>query len=361
MSVLIQRLAQLQQSLGTILVVGAGVGTDLPAWRELHGERLILAEAHPRQAEELARRVESSRGEDVWPLAIVATPTKQATLQILNNPLHSSLKPPVGLAQHYPNLRVIAQTEITARSLDESVESLTLATNHLHLLVLDAPGQAGELLTNTPPQVLQAFTWIIVHCGVEPLYADDKGLSDVTSLLRDIGFDIEAEDPEAIYPQATILLKRNDMRVEINHLKTRLRKRDEECAAQTNLAAERDKQLQKLTQERDENAKLADQHKAELDQATQQTTEQQKIAADRQAQLQKVTHERDEQAQLATKHKAELDKANKQNQERITRIAQLEDEQAEVTQRQIRINQEMAKAEAQIDLIKDVVLREPGM
>lgn len=413
-----------QEPIETILVIGAGAGNDLPAWRELHGKRLVLAEAHPRLSEELACRIEPSRGEEAWSLAIVATPSQHAMLQVLNNPAYNSLLSPQGLVRHYPNLRTVNQTEVAARSLAESIEGLGLDARHPHLLMLDAPGQAGALLEATPAQVLQSFTWIMVRCGMEPLYADEMGLSDVKTLLRGIGFDVLVDDPEAIYPQTASLFKRNDDRVRISQLEAQLHKRGEEYAVQAKLVAqhqaERDKvtqqaaeqqklaadryaQIQKLTQERDEQAKLVAQHQAESDKiaqqaaeqqklatdyyaqaqkltlerdeqtkqvaqhqadsekAAQQAAEQEKLAADRHTQIQKLTQERDEQAKLAVQHKAELDKVSKQNQERAARIVQLENEHNELGQRQARLNQEMIKAEAQIDLIKDVLLRDPGL
>src|SRR3546814_9987466 len=54
MKLLIQRLAhEMQGTPGTILVVGAGTGAEIPLWRELASPHLVLVEAHPRQAEEL--------------------------------------------------------------------------------------------------------------------------------------------------------------------------------------------------------------------------------------------------------------------------------------------------------------------
>jgi hypothetical protein len=488
MKLLIQRLAhEMQGTPGTVLVVGAGTGAEIPLWRELGSPHLVLVEAHPRQAEELARRISSAHHEEVWPLAVVATPTAHATLQILNNPLYSSLKPPHELTRYYPNLRVVGQAEVAARSLSESIESLALDASSTHLLVVDAPGQAWDLLSATPVRLLQSFACIIVRCGMTPLYAGDRGRADIAGLLEKAGFDIELDDPDAIYPQATALLKRNDVRVRITHLEAQLRKREDEYTAQVKLGVERDArlqqltqdhdgqtrlagqhktaleeatqragvqqkladdrlaqlqkliqerdaqtklavqfkadldktsqqlveqqklasggqvQLQKLTQERDEQVKLAQQCKAEqgkasqqlaeqqklasdrqaqlqkltqeheaqtslatqlkadLDKASQQLAEQQKLASDRQAQLQKLTQERDEQTKLAAQLKADLDKTSKQNQDRGARIAQFESEHADLNQRQARLNQEMIKAEAQIDLIKDVLLREPGL
>src|SRR3546814_19096688 len=65
----------------TVLVVGAGDGADLPLLRRLGASRLILAEAHPGQAEVLSRRIDPAHGEEVWSLAITAKPMEQAPLR----------------------------------------------------------------------------------------------------------------------------------------------------------------------------------------------------------------------------------------------------------------------------------------
>lgn len=312
MKLMIQRLAhEMQGAPGTVFVVGAGTGAELPLWRELTCPRLVLAEAHPKQAEELARRIHPARNEEVWAQAIVANPATHATLQILNNPLYSSLQSPNELTRHYPNLRVTDQVKVAARSLGESIESLTLDAASAHLLVIDAPGQAWNLLSTTPVRLLQLFACIVVRCGLTPLYAGDRGRSDITGLLENAGFDVELDDPDAIHPRATVLLKRNDIRVKVSRLEAQLRKREDEYATKVKLGAERDARLQQITQERDEQATLISRHKAELDEANKTLTEQQKAIADQQEMVQTLTAERDTQTKLAAEHMAELDKITK--------------------------------------------------
>lgn len=340
MRTLIQQLVE--QSPGenaTILMVGAGNGAELPLLRQLGGSRLVLVEAHSGQAEVLARRIDPARGEEVWPRAITGAAVEQATLHVVNNPGFSSLKSPMGLVEHFPNLREIRQSSVPARSLAESIETLVLDAAANHLLVLDAPGQAFDLLSATPPRALQSFARMIVRCGVEPLYADDKGMEEVLEVLRNIGFDAGSEDPEAIYPQTAVMLARNDTRVEKLRLETLVAQVSAECETQTLLANQRGQEIERLARGRDhatalaqkykteldaaiadtaridkltrigdEQAKLTAQHKAELDKVAQAATEQQKLVADRDAQIQKLTQERDAQARRAAQDKAELDK-----------------------------------------------------
>src|SRR3546814_12782609 len=77
-----------------------------------------------------------------------------------------------------------------------------------------------------------------------------------------------------------------------------------------------------------------------LDKATQIAAQHQKLSTDRQETVERLT---------------------KQNQERTSRISKLEAEHVVLEQRQARLNEEMIKAEAQVDLIKDILLRDAGL
>jgi len=123
---------------------------------------------------------------------------------------------------------------------------------------------------------------------------------------------------------------------------------------QAKLAAERQAQNQQLTLAKDEQAKLAAERQAQNQQLTLAKDEQAKLAAERQAQNQQLTLAKDEQAKLATERQRQLEEMQK-------RIQQLEGQNAEFALRQSLLQEEIVRAEAQIDLIKDVLLREPGL
>ncbi|MGY0797605.1 hypothetical protein ACW7G0_00845 [Lysobacter sp. A286] len=381
MKALLEQIARSQQPLGTTLVVGAGAGSDLPDLRTLPGERLVLAEAHARQAEELARRIVPARGEEVWPLAIVATPARQATLHILNNPHFNSLKPPTELGRHYPNLRVTGQIDVAARTLAESIDSLVLDDGRPHLLILDAPGQAGDLLSATASQALQSFTWIILRCSVAPLYADDKQAQGLLEQLAEVGFDAGEDDPQSLYPQASFLLTRNQPRVEKLRLEARLAQASIECETQALLARQREQDIERLTQGRDQattlvqkykaqldatlkdaatgngkqaedldkQARLAEQYKSELDKANQTASEQHKLATDRHSQVQELTKERDEQSKLAAQQKAELDKANQTASEQLKLATDRHSQIQELNQERDEQSKLAAQQKAELD------------
>ena len=513
MNSLLQHIRQNTQTpTGLTLVIGAGNGASLPALRRLGSSRLVLAEAHPRQAEELARRARTDLGEEVWHQAITATAQGNVSLHVLNNPNYNSLKSPSGLLTYFPNLRAISILEAPSRTLTESITALSPAEGDDNLLILDAPGQALELLQATSPTALQSFAWIIIKGAVETLYSEDSTATESAFWLQKLGFDPVSEDQEALYPHTALLLVRNPTRVETYRLDTEIRQlyeqldqcqrahvheaedyqqkldqlgqhTDEQTRQlserqkqldtltsektelitvrdalsqdkvaltsardqQTKLAAERQTQLDALTSEktaliaandvlnkdkaeltaaRDEQTKLANERKAQLDALTSEKTEliaardalsqdkaalttardeQTKLANERKAQLDALTSEktalitandvlsqdkaaltttRDEQTRLAEERKAQLEKVTSER-DQVQKAAaeqkknldatqqKLMTQQQEIKQQEVETNesnlrqhlmqQELIKAEAQIEIIKDLLLREPGL
>ena len=71
--------------------------------------------------------------------------------------------------------------------------------------------------------------------------------------------------------------------------------------------------------------------------------------------------QRDEQARLATERQAALATQEQDIASKLHRLQQLEAENREHAVRQQMLQEEFIRAEAQIDLIKDLLLREPGL
>jgi len=188
--------------------------------------------------------------------------------------------------------------------------------------------------------------------------------------------------------------------------KTQLEQAQQAKAAQEKLAGERQEQIQQLTQARDEQRALASEgqvridtlqqerdaaikqlaeQKTQLEQAQQAKAAQEKVSAERLAQLEQITKARDEQSKLAgerlgqiealkqlaqqveqlTLAKAELEKEKSALTGRLgeaqKRLQQQETDNQESSHRQQLMHEELVRAEAQIDLIKDLLLREPGL
>ncbi|MDH3465665.1 MAG: FkbM family methyltransferase [Gammaproteobacteria bacterium] len=136
----------------------------------------------------------------------------------------------------------------------------------------------------------------------------------------------------------------------------RLGKAKEELTRQL---AEAREQIQSLSKANDEQARLAGERQAQLERLTREHNEQAKFAIDRKVEMERLTRARDEQAKLAQTKEAEVDRLTRLLQDNQARIGHLESQLAEMAKRQILLNEEMVKAEGQIDVIKYVLLREP--
>lgn len=305
--------------LDTSLIVGAGTGSQLGDWRQLGCRQLLLAEAHPRLAEELGRRLRHDQGEHLLAVAVTGDEQPVATLQALNNLAYSSLNQAVDLFSYYPNLRRDEALQVPARSLEAIVAEQALDGRQPHALLIAAPGQALQLLQATPAAALHTFSWVIIECSSEPLYQDDASDSEIIAWMDGIGFELVTDNPDAIFPQSQLLFERNTTRLvqhrlhsevaqlrsqssaeaqnsqqQLQDLEQQLQQRDAALLELTGLANEQKQQLDELVSE---NARLfsaceaMEAQQAELRQALQDQTSQ---ASARHAQIDAIANERDQ-------------------------------------------------------------------
>lgn len=305
--------------LDTSLIVGAGTGSQLGDWRQLGCRQLLLAEAHPRLADELGRRLRHDQGEHLLAVAVTGDEQPVATLQALNNLAYSSLNQAADLFTYYPNLRRDEALQVPARSLEAIVAEQALDGRQPHALLIAAPGQALQLLQATPAAALHTFSWVIIECGSEPLYQNDASDSEIIAWMDSIGFELVTDNPDAIFPQSQLLFERNATRLaqhrlhsevaqlrsqssfveqnsqqQLQALEQQLQQRDATLLELTGLANEQKQQLDDLISE---NARLfsaceaMEAQQAELLQALQEQTGQ---ANARQAQIDAIGNERDQ-------------------------------------------------------------------
>ena len=123
---------------------------------------------------------------------------------------------------------------------------------------------------------------------------------------------------------------------------------------QTRLAAERQQQVEQLTITIDEQTRLVAERQAQLEQVTVAKDEQTRLGAEHQRQVAQLTHAKDEQTRLANERQRQLAETQK-------RFQLFEVQHVELASRQTPLQEEIIRAEAQIDLIKDLLFREPGL
>ena len=374
-------------------VIGAGNGSELSTIRELNSAHTYLVEAHPKQIELLTKRAQPANNEKIIPVAVTTTTATEVELQPFNNITFSSLNSPQALFEHYPNLRATTPIQVPAQSFTDILGQHTLKTEDSNVLILDAPGQSLTLMQSLTAQQLQSFSWLIVSIYNESLYQHDADETAVIYWLKEIGFDLIASDDESIYPQNRLLFSRNSMVVqkyhllrEINDVRTQLESTQKE---NTNLIAQ-------LHHAKEENIQLADAlknqeqlvatHLATIQALNQDKTDishalsaQEQLVATHLATIDALSQEKakllrvnEAQTQSMTQQQVSIDTLTKEKAHFIQALAEnnqaLETSQqqlktyehslSEATHRQQAMQNELIKAEAQLELIKELMLND---
>ena len=130
--------------------------------------------------------------------------------------------------------------------------------------------------------------------------------------------------------------------------------RGQEIEALKQTQAQREQAIAQLTQARDGQAQLAAERQTALDALTKEKADLAQAKAQLESEKSALAGRHDEQAKLAAERLKQLNEIQQQIQSRQAG-------EAELVARQQLMHEEMVRAEAQIDLIKDLLLREPGL
>lgn len=391
--------------LDTLIHLGAGPCRELDAHLALQPKRLILVEADARLADALKARTHEREHVSVRKLAVASQPD-QVTFHRYNLPGAGSLQPATGLKVLFPGLKLQQTLTLEAVGICDLIGSLQLTPDAHHRLVLDLPGQElSSLQALDGSGQLYHFQSLSMYCGHEPLYEYGVSAEIMLDWLTNKGFDLVKCDKEQDPDLPCWMFQRNQLKLECIALQNRLHQVVQDHVAlsavrdeQIKLAAERQQHIEALIAEksalvkdqatlsatRDEQARLAAEHQQQIealnaekaalikDKTALKVTcdEQTRLASERQQQIEKLNAEnivlakdktalkaaRDEQTKLNKALQAEIKSLKTQFQEQQKRVNKLESQLTERDQRQSLMDEELHKAEGQIELIKDLLL-----
>lgn len=350
----------------TIIHLGAGRCSELASYLDMQPGQLLLVEADQRLATLLRERVAQQPHVEVR-CAAVAAQKRTATFYRYNLADAGSLHPATGLRNLYPGLRVVEEATVTVDSAAELLESVQLDQTGRHLLAVDIPGEELAVLQSLEAAGLLAqFSQLRLYCGVEPLYEGSATTQTMIAWLEEHGFDLEYQDAERDPDRPCWLFRRNQIKMQMVELTLQFENTQAARDQQSKLAQEFKQQLEDLTKVHEELLANRDFHVQEsagrqqqIAQLTASLEHQNTQAQQLKQQLEQASVARDEQARLAAESQAELEKVKVALQDTDNRKNQLEAQLAELQHRQQLMNEEMVKAEGQIELIKDLLLREP--
>lgn len=378
---------------GLVLWLGAGQGEALPQLLELGAARIVLVEGHPDLAARLQRRVDglAAAGRVTVRAEVVAPHAGEVDWHVLEPARFSGPLAPTALRLHYPRMRESGQRRATAIGLPELLQQVLDAhapTERPALLVLDLPGQEAALLDTCDKPLLQRFDGVLLHGCAEPLWDGARRVDEASAVMARRGFKARLVDrqSEPLWPLVEVVVDKQ--KVEIERLQWRL-ERAQLDLEQVRAQAE---QLQQLLDEAELRSQQAERGAAQAAADLQALREARQGALETaQAHWQTIellTEERDlarrqleaqaaaqpaappdpqatpqaptASAELQRLH-AELEALGRQQALALEQVEAERQRADEAWQRVQQLGNELALAEGQLELVKDLLLDDPQL
>ena len=334
-----------KNDMGKLIHVGAGTGNDLNDYVTQNFSDILLIEPIPKVFKQLESKIiklnKISTECNISALNFAVSNTtdtdKEKTFYITQPNRYSGLHKANKLKTLFQNLKTEQEIKINTISFTDLIKKLTLDKNKKNALVLQINGAEFGVLTKARADDLMLFSSIVIQQGKNDYFEQASGKIDLTTLMKDKGFQLAIEaDNDVVF--SSLVFRKDESALKIKAL-------HENSNTQTARIVELESKL-----------KAANETTAN---EVNKTAEQKKIQAARIAELEgklKSTHEvtaneankAAEQKKIQAARIAELEKKN----------SNLESEKQELIYRQTKLDNEIVKVEAQLELVKDVVLRE---
>ncbi len=247
----------------------------------------------------------------------------------------SAIQPATGLKNLFPGLRAIHSEKLSCTAVSDAISSLKLSGNN-NLLIVDIADSSLSLLNAIDAaNQLHFFNTIHIQTANEPLYANSSTSKEITTFLHSQGYLLQQTTSiDSDLPWLVFFL---------NPLWDTLQQ------AQQNLIIER---------------QIKDTAEKELGEIKKDLAEQQQARNNLVKELEKNQKTEQEQIKEIKKLRADLEKISAHATSRTEKIVQLEktnrklnEASKQLEKRHQALQQELVKAEAQIDVIKDLLLK----
>ncbi|MGE4327254.1 MAG: hypothetical protein AB7E21_14315, partial [Pseudodonghicola sp.] len=300
-----------------IIHIGAGAGSELPAYLAAGAASVLLVEARAETAAELALatgtdpRIETLQG------AVSADPTPRPFFQT-NFPELDSLNPATeALRELFPGLRILSAKTVAPLDPVTLLQDRPLDAEGQQILVLETPGETlGLLKALADADLLHHFETIFLKEWLQPLYLNAAPAEQILAYLGERDFqtttEAQPEDPDRPWVAAHLNRAALTLRQHVNTLLAELQTAQAQIAA---LAEERDQANQALVQHQGDLDTAQAQIAAltgERDQANQALAQRKGDLDAAQAQIAALTSERDQANQALAQRKGDLDAAQAQ-------------------------------------------------
>ncbi|KGB83243.1 hypothetical protein JT55_02710 [Rhodovulum sp. NI22] len=351
-------LAGQTEPIARIVHIGAGAGTELPAYLATGASSVLLVEARAEAAAELALatgtdpRIETLQG------AVSADPTPRPFFQT-NFPELDSLNPPTeALRELFPGLRILSDKKIAPLDPVTLLQDRPLDAEGQQILVLETPGETlGLLQALADADLLHHFETIFLKDWLQPLYLNAAPAEQILAYLGEQDFQItpeaRPEDPDrpwvaAHLNQAALTHRRN-----AETLSKELQAAQAQIAAITETHDQANKALTQRQTDLDAAQAQIAALTGERDQARQALAQRTDDLTTAQAQITALIGDRDSARNTLKTRDDELASAKEQI---AMLIAEREKNRKATEQRLQQSRDEMLKAEGQLRLLKDLMV-----
>jgi hypothetical protein len=357
----------------SVVHVGAGNGVAASRlWQDAAVEHLLLIEADAGKASELSAATKILGWSAICAL-LGERDGRDAAFHVTSNPSANGLVGVDELRAVWPNLRGIGTHTMPEcrleRFLDARDPHAFPAPNWIFVDCLPALPilkGAGGYLDNLD------VIWARVVLDTQALGIDGSSVAQLTEFVATHGFR-PVDVVEGVHPALGDAFFFRDWRgwlePKLQALANRNGQLAHRCEQGLDLAAKRQREIKELTADRDAQANLADERAAQIEelarqqqaavtQLTREREEQTRIASDLNSQLCRLTLLHDAQPRIGRPDRQEMRNVTPFPQLPLGPSADLEGHFAEFDVRQRRMDDELIRAEAQIDLIKDLLFGE---
>jgi hypothetical protein len=281
---------------------------------------------------------------------VVAEQTGPTLWHKASNPSESGLVPPGQLQCYWQNLKTLDTQSVHAISLDEA-----LAINALPCEWLWVDRLPALAILRGAPIALSHATVVVVRVVISAANAPaDADLAAVQAYMQQQGFVLAGVQPERNPALGTALFFKDYA----NQVLVEARAKAEALSECDAIATERDRLVASRHSFASEKQQLIAERDAQAQAAIQSQEEQSKQAAALVRQVQEATQTIAKLKAAETQLQSEIATLTTRHEQRVSE-SQIQN--AEFESRQQLLQQELYKAEVQIELIKDLLLREPAL
>ncbi|WP_193496284.1 hypothetical protein [Nitrincola alkalisediminis] len=273
---------KLDQSIKTVVHLGAGYCSELAFYQDSKIERIILVEGDTEIAQELRESYQTIPSVEVVE-AVVDVDANTKPFFVFSLSELNSVRRATSLTEFFPSVRQLSSVEKNVQDINTLVQNLKISEGAL--LVVDLPGISLDVLTHLEVHdQLSVFTQVCVHANRSALYESESTADELKSWMEEQGFIIEAKDENTDFDRPVFVFQRSALFIknkELQEVNTNLIKK---VAEQSDLLCTERKEKadlsNKLNEEQEKFSTLLADHSAlskrkeSLDDAVSQLTEQ---------------------------------------------------------------------------------------